>query len=47
MRLGILYFLGYDIDEELPWRSTILRTRQLFGEKVLEVYLSSVTPLCK
>ena len=23
MRLDILYYLGYDIDEELPWHSTI------------------------
>jgi transposase len=29
MRLDILYFIGYDIDEELPWHSTLSRTRQL------------------
>jgi len=34
MRLDILYFIGYDIDEELPWHSTISRTRQLFPEEV-------------
>ena len=28
MRLDIMYFLGYDIDEELPWHSTLSRTRQ-------------------
>ena len=27
MRLDILYFLGFDIDEELPWHSTLSRTR--------------------
>lgn len=27
MRLDILFFLGYDIDDELPWHSTISRTR--------------------
>lgn len=32
LRLDILFFLGYDIDEELPWHSTISRTRALFGE---------------
>lgn len=32
MRLDILYFLGYDLDEELPWHSTLSRTRQLYGE---------------
>ena len=36
MRLDILYFLGYDIDEPLPWHSTISRTRQLFSEPVFE-----------
>ncbi|MEM7549701.1 MAG: transposase [Bacteroidota bacterium] len=36
MRLEILYFLGYDIDEELPWHSTINRTRQLFPETIFE-----------
>ena len=34
MRLDILYFLGYDVDEELPWHSTISRTRQVFPEDV-------------
>lgn len=33
MRMDILYFLGYDLDEELPWHSTLSSTRQLFGEK--------------
>ncbi len=32
MRLDILYFLGYDIYEPLPWHSTISRTRQLYPE---------------
>ena len=36
MRLDILYFPGYDIDEELPWHSTISRTRQLYGEEVFK-----------
>src|SRR5690606_13293748 len=35
--LSIGLFLGYDLDEELPWHSTISRTRQLNGE---EVFLS-------
>src|SRR5690606_12081380 len=35
--LSIRLFLGYDLDEELPWHSTISRTRQLYGE---EVFLS-------
>jgi IS5 family transposase len=28
LRLDILYFLGYEVDEDLPWHSTISRTRQ-------------------
>jgi IS5 family transposase len=34
MRLDMLYFLGYDIDEQLPWHSTLSRTRQLYSEDV-------------
>jgi len=36
MRLDILYFLNYDIDEELPWHSTISRTRKLFPKSMFE-----------
>jgi len=35
--LDVRLFLKYDIDEALPWHSTISRTRQLYGE---EVFLS-------
>jgi len=31
MRLDMLFFIGYDIDEPLPWHSTLSRTRQLYG----------------
>ncbi|SFU75220.1 Transposase domain, partial [Pustulibacterium marinum] len=30
MRLDILFFLGYNLGEPLPWHSTMSRTRQLF-----------------
>ncbi|MDO6471754.1 IS1182 family transposase [Maribacter sp. 1_MG-2023] len=46
MRLDILYFIGYDIDEELPWHSTISRTRQLFSESVFEEVFTNVLELC-
>ncbi|MGB8704270.1 MAG: IS1182 family transposase [Gillisia sp.] len=46
MRLDILYFLGYDVDEELPWHSTISRTRQLFPEDVFEDVFTKVLKLC-
>jgi len=39
MRMDMLYFLGYDLDESLPWHSTLSRTRKLFGEDVfLELF---------
>lgn len=46
MRLDILYFLGYDIDEDLPWHSTISRTRQLFPEAVFESVFTHVLQMC-
>ena len=46
MRLDILYFLGYDIDEELPWHSTISRTRQLFPEAIFEAVFTKVLVMC-
>ena len=46
MRLDILYFIGYDIDEELPWHSTISRTRQLFPESVFEEVFTNVLAMC-
>ena len=46
MRLDILFFLAYDLDEELPWHSTISRTRQLYGEEVFKELFSKVLSLC-
>jgi len=46
MRLDILYFIGYDIDEPLPWHSTLSRTRQLYGEDVFKDLFKSVLKLC-
>jgi len=46
MRMDILYFLGYDIDDELPWHSTISRTRQLFPESLFEEAFTKVLELC-
>ena len=46
MRLDILFFLGYDIDEELPWHSTVSRTRQLFPEDVFEQVFTKVFAMC-
>ncbi len=44
--LSIRLFLGYDLDEELPWHSTISRTRQLFGEEVFLSLFQKVLSLC-
>jgi len=46
MRLDILLFLGYDIDDELPWHSTISRTRQLFPEELFEDVFTHVLKMC-
>ncbi|WP_143751934.1 transposase, partial [Maribacter sp. 4U21] len=46
MRLDILFFIGYDIDEELPWHSTISRTRQLFPEAVFVEVFTKVLAMC-
>lgn len=46
MRLDILYFLGFDIDEELPWHSTMSRTRKLFPEGLFEQVFERVLQMC-
>ena len=46
MPLDILYFLGYDIEESLPWHSTISRTRQLYPEVVFEEVFTKVLIMC-
>ncbi|MCD8455189.1 IS1182 family transposase [Tenacibaculum finnmarkense genomovar ulcerans] len=46
MRMDILFFLGYDIDADLPWHSTISRTRQLFPETVFEEAFTHVLKMC-
>lgn len=44
--LSIRLFLGYDIHEQLPWHSTISRTRQLYGEEVFLDLFKKVLSLC-
>jgi transposase len=46
MRLDILFFLGYDIDDDLPWHSTISRIRQLFPEELFEEVFTEVLKMC-
>lgn len=46
MRLDMLFFINYDIDEPLPWHSTLSRTRQLFGESVFKDLFKQVLKQC-
>lgn len=46
MRLDMLFFLGYDLDEPLPWHSTLSRTRQLYGEEVFKDLFLQVLREC-
>jgi transposase len=46
MRLDMLYFLGYDLDEILPWHSTLSRTRKLFGEEVFLELFRNILKMC-
>lgn len=46
MRLDILFYLGYDIDEALPWHSTVSRTRQLFPADIFEQVFTQVLGSC-
>ena len=46
LRLDIRYFIGYDIDEELPWHSTLSRTRQLYSESVFIELFKRILKQC-
>ena len=46
LHMDILYFIGYDLGEELPWHSTISRTRQLYQEHVFTELFKRVLKQC-
>ncbi|MEO6547229.1 MAG: IS1182 family transposase [Ferruginibacter sp.] len=46
LRLDMLFFISYDIDEELPWHSTLSRTRQLYGESLFKQLFKEVLKQC-
>jgi transposase len=46
LRLDVLFFIGYDIDEPLPWHSTLSRTRKLYGEGVFRALFKQVLKQC-
>jgi transposase len=46
MRMDMLYFINYDINEALPWHSTLSRTRNLYGEELFLEVFRKVLSLC-
>ena len=46
LRLNILLFLGYEVDEELPWHSAVSHTRQFFPAAVFERLFDHVFAQC-
>lgn len=46
MRMDLLYFIDYDIDEPLPWHSTISRTRNTLPDALFEEAFERVLTLC-
>lgn len=46
LRLDLLYLLEYQLDEPLPWHSTISRTRQLLPVELFEQVFTRVLSLC-
>jgi len=46
MWLDILLFLDYERNEELPWHSTVSRTRQLYPATLFEHLFDRVFQLC-
>jgi hypothetical protein len=46
MRMDLLYFIDYDIDEPLPWHSTISRTRKMLPDALFAEAFERVLSLC-
>lgn len=46
LRLDILYFIDHDIDDELPWHSTLSRTRDLFPDALFQELFERVLAMC-
>jgi transposase len=44
--LSVRYYLGYDIDENLPWHSTISRTRTLIKQEIFELIFNRIVKIC-
>jgi len=46
MRLDILFFIDYDLEDELPWHSTLSGTRQLYPESIFEESFTRILNMC-
>jgi transposase len=46
LRLDILYFLDYELGNDLPWHSTLSRTRQRLPERVFEQCFQYILTNC-
>ena len=46
LRLDLRYFLGYNLDEALPWHSTVSRTRQLLSKDLFDKLFTHILSLC-
>jgi hypothetical protein len=46
MRMDLLYFIDHDIDDPLPWHSTISRTRKLLPNAIFEEAFERVLGMC-
>lgn len=46
LRLDLLYFLGYNLGEELPCHSTLCRTRKLLPRQVFDKLFNHILSLC-
>jgi transposase len=46
MRMDVRYFIGYDVDQKLPWHSTLSRTRQLYSVDVFIALFKKVLKQC-
>ncbi|WP_224996897.1 transposase, partial [Cesiribacter sp. SM1] len=46
LRLDLLYFLGYNLGEELPCHSTLCRTRKLLPRQAFDKLFNHILSLC-
>lgn len=46
LRLDLRYFLGYNLDEALPWHSTVSRTRQRLSKDLFDKLFTHILSLC-